>query len=63
MCKALPLSKQTQFLLLRGSLSHHMAHLQRTVAWRHLAASTMRAEQAVISAVAEIFCLPACEGP
>jgi hypothetical protein len=62
-CTALPLSKQTQFLLLRGSLSHRMAHLQRTVDWRHLAASTMCAEQAVISAAAEIFRLPAGEGP
>ncbi|NJN00175.1 MAG: hypothetical protein HC793_00355 [Aquincola sp.] len=62
-CMSLPLSKQTQFLLLRASLSVRMAHLQRTVEWRQLAASTTRVEQAVISAVAQIFRLPAGQGP
>ena len=62
-CTSLPLSKQTQFLLLRASLSVRMAHLQRTVEWRHLAASSTCVEQAVISAVAQIFRLPAGQGP
>ena len=62
-CTSLPLSKQTQFLLLRASLSVRMAHLQRTVDWQHLAASTTRVELAVLSAVAEIFRLPAGQGP
>jgi hypothetical protein len=60
-CMDLPLSKQTQFLLLRASLSVRMAHLQRTVKWELLGASVSRVEQAVISAVAKIFRLP--EGP
>lgn len=38
-------------------------HLQRTVEWSHLAPSTRRAEQAVLSAVAELFKLPMGEGP
>ena len=62
-CLALPLSKQTQFLLLRLSLGERMVHLQRTVDWRHLAPSTRRVEQAVLSAVAELFKLPMGEGP
>ena len=62
-CTSLPLSKQTRFLLLRASLSVRMAHLQRTVEWRHLAASSTCVEQAVISAVAQIFRLPAGQGP
>ena len=59
----LPLSKQTQFLLLRASMSVRMAHLQRTVEWRQLAASITCVEQSVISAVAQIFRLPAGPGP
>ena len=62
-CMSLPLSKQAQFLLLRASLSVRMAHLQRTVAWRHLVAPTTGVEQAVISAAAHIFRLPVGEGP
>jgi hypothetical protein len=61
-CRALPLSKQTQFLLLRASLSARMVHLQRTVNWQHLGAATTRVEQAILSAVAELFRLPAAEG-
>lgn len=62
-CMDLPLSKQTQFLLLRASLSVRMAHLQRSVAWRLLAPAATRVEQAVIAAVAKIFRLPVGEGP
>lgn len=62
-CTDLPLSKQTQFLLLRSSLGARMVHLQRTVEWSHLAPSTRRAELAVLSAAAEIFRLPMGAGP
>ena len=61
-CRDLPLSKQTQFLLLRMSLNVRMVHLQRTVKWRHLAPFTARCEQAVIAASAAIFRLPAGPG-
>ena len=62
-CRELPLSKQTQFLLLRSSLGERMVHLQRTVEWRHVAPSTRRVECAVLSAAAELFRLPAGAGP
>ena len=62
-CVDLPLSKQTQFLLVRASLSVRMLHLQRTVKWRQLAASTTRVEQAVILACAKIFRLATGQGP
>ena len=62
-CRGLPLSKQTQFLLLRASLGERMVHLQRTVEWRHVAPSTRRAETAVLSAAAELFRLPVGPGP
>lgn len=62
-CVGLPLSKQTQFLLLRASLSVRLAHLQRTVPWRQLAVSATRVEQAVLWAAAQIFRLPAGQGP
>ena len=58
-CINLLLSKQTQFLLLRASLSVRMVPLQRVVEWRHLAASTTRVQQAVLWAAAQIFRLPA----
>jgi hypothetical protein len=61
-CMNLPLSKQTQFLLLRASLSVRMAHLQRTVKWEFLGAPLSRVEQAVISATAQIFRLPTGPG-
>lgn len=62
-CRDLPLSKQTQFLLLRSSLGERMVHLQRTVEWRLVAPSTISAEQAVLSAAAELFRLPMGPGP
>jgi hypothetical protein len=62
-CRSLPLSVQTKFLLLRSSLAVRMVHLQRTVAWRHLAPSTRGVETAVLSAVAELFRLPGGDGP
>jgi hypothetical protein len=37
-CRSLHLSVKTKFLLLRSSLAV-MAHLQQTVAWRHLSPS------------------------
>jgi fructoselysine-6-P-deglycase FrlB-like protein len=51
----LPLGAQSQFVLLRSSLAQRMAHLQRTLPWELLAASTRRVEQAVLGAVAAIF--------
>ena len=62
-CRGLPLSKQTQFLLLRSSLGERMVHLQRTVEWRLVAPSTISAEHAVLSAAAELFRLPMGPGP
>jgi hypothetical protein len=53
--RSLPLSVQTKFLLLCSSLAARIVHLQRTVAWRHLAPSTRRVETAVLSAAAELF--------
>jgi hypothetical protein len=55
----LPLALQSQFALLRASLSLRMAHLMRTVPWPQLQADTGRVEQAVLAAVATIFRLPA----
>ncbi len=60
---ALPLAKQSQFLLLRASLSVRMAHFLRTVRWRSLATPTRRVEQAILSAAAAIFRLPHASGP
>lgn len=60
---ALPLAKQSQFLLLRASLSVRLAHLQRTVEWPTLAPATRRLEQAVLAAAAGLFKLPTGHGP
>ena len=60
---ALPLAKQSQFLLLRMSLAVRLVHLQRTVQWETLAPSTRRVEQAVLTAAAGIFRLPVGQGP
>ena len=57
-CMNLHLSRQTQFLLLRASLSVRMVHLQRVMEWQHLAASTPRVEQAVIGAAAMSSAFP-----
>ena len=54
----LPLALQSQFALLRASLSQRMAHLMRTVLWPQLQADTSRVEQAILGAVAAIFRLP-----
>jgi hypothetical protein len=62
-CRSLPLSTQTKFLLLRASLGVRMVHLQRTVEWRFVAASTRGVETAVLSAAAELFRLPGGDGP
>lgn len=59
----LPLPKQSQFALLRGSLSLRMQFLQRTLPWTHLAAPTRRVEQSILEAVASIFRLPSAAGP
>ena len=60
---ALPVCKQVQWLLLRCSLSRQMAHLMRVVPWAQLGASMRRVEQALLSAAACVFKLPAGEGP
>ena len=60
---ALPLSKQSQFLLLRASLAVRLAHLQRTVDWAALAPATRWLEQAVLAAAAGLFKLPGGQGP
>lgn len=54
----LPVSRQSQFILLRSSLSLRMAHLMRTVPWQNLEASTSRVEGAIADATAAIFQLP-----
>ena len=59
---ALPLSKQSQFLLLRSSLAVRLAHLQRAVDWATLAPATRRLEQAVLAAAAGLFKLPGGHG-
>ena len=59
----LPLARQSQFAVLRGSLALRMPHFMRTVPWRLAAAGTCRAEQAVLGAVASIFRLPRAAGP
>ena len=60
---ALPMRKRVQWLLLRCSLSRQMAHLMRVVPWAQLGASMRRVEQALLSAAACVFKLPAGEGP
>ena len=60
---ALPMCKQVQCLLLRCSLPRQMAHLMRVVPWAHLGASMRRVEQALLSAAACVFKLPAGKGP
>ena len=54
----LPLPLQSQFALLRASLSLRMAHLMRTVPWSQLQGETGRVEQAILNAVAAIFRIP-----
>ena len=61
--RTLPLATQSQFLLLRASLSTRLAHLQRTVEWATLAPATRQLEQAVLAAAAGLFKLPAGLGP
>ena len=54
----LPLDSQTQWSLLRGSLSKRLDHLKRTVPWQRLAATVRRVEAAIQKAAAAIFELP-----
>ena len=54
----LPLLKQSQFVLLRTSLSARMHHLLRTTPWAQLEAATQEMERAICDAVATIFRLP-----
>ena len=55
----LPLPRQSQWQLLRSSLSVRLEHLKRTVPWELLAESTQRVEGAIEEAAAAIFALPA----
>jgi hypothetical protein len=55
----LPVSQQSQYLLLRYSLSQRMAHLPRTLTWEQLETATRRVEAAVLAAAAAVFKLPA----
>ena len=54
----LPLLKQSQFVLLRSSLSARMLHLLRTTPWAQLEDATREMERAICDAVATIFRLP-----
>ena len=56
--KALPVSRQAQFVLLRSSLSLRMAHLMRTVPWGHLQPSVARVEAAIMAATTTLFQVP-----
>ena len=57
--KALPVSRQAQFALLRSSLSLRMAHLMRTVPWDLLQSSVARVEDAIMAAATALFQVPA----
>ena len=59
----LPLATQSQFVLLRSSLSLRMVHLQRSLPWDQVAPSTRQVEQAVLEAISTIFRLPSAIGP
>ena len=54
----LPLSVQSQFLLLRALLQVRMAHLVRTVPWEALAAHMRRTDAAVWRAAVAVLSLP-----
>ena len=54
----LPLLRQSQFVLLRTSLSARMHHLLRTTPWPQLEAATQEMERAISDAVATIFRVP-----
>ena len=58
----LPLSEQSQFLLLRASLQAHMAHLTRTVPSEALASHVHRTDAAVWRGAAAVLDLPPGEG-
>lgn len=60
---SLPLSMQNRLLLLRASLQLRMAHYQRALPWEVIAPQTVRVEQAILCAVADIFRLPLGSGP
>ena len=59
----LQLPKQSQFALLRASLSLRMAHLQRNLPWAQVVESTRAVEGAILEAAAAVFHLPACDDP
>jgi hypothetical protein len=59
----LPLAKQSQFALLRSSLSLRMVHLQRSLTWDQVAPSTRQVEQAILEAISTILRLPTASGP
>ena len=54
----LPLHRQSQWQLLRASLSLRLEHLKRSVPWELLADSTRCVERAIEEAAAAIFALP-----
>jgi hypothetical protein len=51
----LPLSVQSQFVILQRSLSLRMAHLMRTTPWPQLEPSTRKVEEAISNAATTIF--------